>query len=147
VFDGATLVVSSRTYTQPAPPALGSYGLSIDPLTAPVEATPGRRIALTFLSGGARNRTNLGIIETSGQMTRMRLTLYGAEGEKLIAREITIEGGTGMQWNDIFATLGIALGRRPRNPEALSGGSVVAHAIQIDNTTNDAVFVGGRILP
>jgi hypothetical protein len=145
VLDGQTVVASSRTYTDTAG---GSYGLAISPADAPLDATPGRRIALTFLSGSAQTRTNLGFLETSGRATRTRISLYAANGTRLAAKELMFAAFEAVQWNDVFAQLGIA----PRDEasailEVLEGGSVIAHAIQIDNLTNDASFIPGQLLP
>lgn len=139
-------VSSSRTYT--ADDSGGSYGMAIDHATSTFEATPGRRIALTFLSGTADTRTNVGFLETSGKTTRARLSFYTPDGSRFFVKDLTFEAQTAIQWNDVFATLGLT----PRAEasailEVLDGGAVEAHVIQINNSTNDASFVPGSLLP
>jgi hypothetical protein len=137
------IVASSRTWTQEAS---GSYGLAIDVLDGD-EALPGDRIALTFLSSTPDTRTNLGFLETAGLETVAKVTLLDAGGGRLATRELFLDRSQAVQWNDVFTEMGAA----PRAAasalvEVLEGGAVMAHAIRVDNRTNDASFLPGRVL-
>lgn len=141
--DSPGIVASSRTYAEET---AKSYGLAIDILEN-AEAVPGEKIALTFLSSSSGTRTNLGFLETFGFSTRVRVTLLDVAGEILAVRELLLDRYEAVQWNDVFAEMG-ALPRENASAlvEVLSGGAVIAHAIRVDNRTNDASFLPGRVL-
>jgi hypothetical protein len=140
--DPPGIVVSSRTWAEEPGK---SYGLAIGVLEN-AEAVAGERIALTFLTSSPRSRTNLGFLETFGIQTKVRVTLLDAGGGQLATRDLFLERHQAVQWNDVFAEMGA-----PPRAEAsalvdvLDGGGVIAHAIRIDNVTNDASFLPGRV--
>lgn len=145
-LDGASIVASSRTYT--AGDGGGAYGLAIDPMAAPAEATPGRRLALTFLAGSDATRTNVGFLETAGRTTHARLTLYAPDGSRLAARDLSLPPFAAFQLNDVFGGLGVPdRGEASAILEVMDGGALTAHVLRIDNVTNDASFVPGILLP
>jgi hypothetical protein len=137
------IVASSRTYAEEA---AKSYGLAIGVLEN-AEAVAGEKIALTFLSSSSATRTNLGFLETFGFSTRVRVTLLDVAGETLAVRELLLDRYEAVQWNDVFTEMG-ALPRENASAlvEVLDGGAVIAHAIRVDNRTNDASFLPGRVL-
>lgn len=141
--DSPGIVASSRTWAEEGE---RRYGLAIGVLEN-AEAVAGERIALTFLTSSAEARTNLGFLETFGLKTLVRVTLVDADGNRLAARETVLERYQALQWNDVFAEMGTA----PHEVasalvEVLEGGAVIAHAIRVDNRTNDASFLAGRVL-
>lgn len=141
--DSPGVVVSSRTYAEEPG---RSYGLAIGVLEN-AEAAAGEQIALSFLSSSAATRTNLGFLETSGVATRLRVALFGVDGERLAERELALGPYQAVQWNDLFAEMGA----EPREEasaivDVVDGGAVIAHAIRIDNRTNDAGFLVGSVL-
>jgi len=141
--DSPGIVVSSRTFAEEPG---RSYGLAIGVLEN-AEAVAGEKIALTFLSSSVESRTNLGFLETFGLATLVRVTLLASGGEPLAVRDLFLDRHQAVQWNDVFAEMGIP----PREEasalvEVLDGGAVIAHAIRIDNRTNDASFLAGRVL-
>lgn len=145
VLNGEKVVASSRTYTDSGS---GSYGLSIDPLAGTGEATPGRKLALTFMTNSADVRTNVGFLETSGIATTGRISVYGSDGARLASAELSFGPLQAVQWTDIFALMSIApRGDASAIVEVLSGGSLISHVIQIDNRTNDASLIPGTLLP
>ena len=137
------IVASSRTYTEESSKSCG-FAVSV---LENVEAVAGERIALTFLSSTAGTRTNVGFLETHGVVTRVKVTLLDVAGVRLADRELHLDPYQAVQWNDVFAETGAP----PRESasaivEVLSGGAVIAHAIRVDNRTNDASFIEGRVL-
>lgn len=137
------IVASSRTYAEEG---AKTYGLAIGVLEN-AEAVAGEQIALTFLSSSAAVRTNLGFLETFGFATRVRVTLLGVTGETLAVRELLLDRYEAVQWNDVFAEMGaVPAENASALVEVLDGGAVIAHAIRVDNRTNDASFLPGRVL-
>ena len=141
--DAPGIVASSRTYTEDLSK---SYGLAVSILEN-AEAVAGERIALTFLSSSAGTRTNLGFLETLGVATRVRVTLLDVAGDRLADRELVLGRFEAVQWNDVFAEMRAAPQENASAlVEVLDGGAVIAHAIRVDNLTNDASFLPGRVL-
>ena len=123
-----------------------TYGLAIG-VVKDAEAVPGERIALTYLSTSDRTRTNLGFLETAGVETILRVALFASDGTRLAVRGLFLEPNQAVQWNDVFAEMDVDPHENASAiVEVLAGGSVVAHAIRVDNRTNDASFVAGRVL-
>ena len=137
------IVASSRTYTE-APGK--TYGLAIgtfEDATAFVRD----RIALTFLSSSAETRTNLGLLETIGVATAVTVTLYDVRGNALATRDVTLDPFQAVQWNDVFGEMGVPPEENASAiVEVVEGGGVIAHAIRVDNRTNDASFLPGQVL-
>ena len=145
VLDGLAISASSRTYTNVDGK---SYGLAIDPATPSGQAGPGQRLALSFLSGSDRSRTNVGFVETAGLPARARLTVYSPAGQRLASRDFSLPAFGAVQWNDVFALLAIpAQEDASAILEVLEGGALAAHSIQLDNRTNDGNFFPAVLLP
>jgi hypothetical protein len=141
--DAPGIVASSRTYAEDSSK---SYGLAISVLEDS-GAVAGERIALTFLSSSAGTRTNLGFLETLGIATRVRVALFDVAGERLAVRELVLSRFEAVQWNDVFKEMGAPPQEQASAlVEVLDGGAVIAHAIRVDNRTNDASFLPGRVL-
>jgi len=141
--DSPGIVASSRTFTEEKGK---SYGLAIGAFEN-AEAVAGERIALTFLSSSPDARTNLGFLETYGIETVVEVTLLDEAGETLATREIRLDRHQAVQWNDVFAEMGASPARSASAiVEVVEGGGVIAHAIRVDNRTNDASFLPGRVL-
>lgn len=141
--DAPGIVASSRTYTEEPGK---TYGLAIG-LLENTEAVAGERIALTFLSSSSDTRTNLGFLETYGIETSVEVLLYDAAGTEVARRELRLGPNQAVQWNDVFAEMGTTpLDTASAIVEVLRGGAVIAHAIRVDNRTNDGSFLPGRLL-
>jgi hypothetical protein len=136
--EGGALHASSRTSTTERG---RSYGLAVDPAAGGALAGPGRQLALTFLSSSAVRRTNVGFVETSGLATRVTATLLAPDGTRVATRELALDALGAVQWNDVFAEMGAApLADASLVVDVVSGGSVAAYAILVDNRTNDASY-------
>ncbi len=141
--DAPGIVASSRTWTEEPG---RTYGLAIG-LLENAEALAGERIALTFLSSTPETRTNIGLLETFGIETLARLDLYDAHGTPLGSRDVRLAPNQAIQWNDVLADMGApGVASASAIVEVLEGGAVIAHAIRVDNRTNDASFLPGRYL-
>lgn len=141
--DAPGIVASSRTWTEEPG---RTYGLAIG-LLENAEAVAGERIALTFLSSTPETRTNIGLLETFGIETLARLELFDANGSSLGRRDVRLGPNQAVQWNDILSEMGApGVASASAIVEVLEGGAVIAHAIRVDNRTNDASFLPGRFL-
>lgn len=144
-LEGATLFASSRTYTLDGS---RSYGVAIDPVSGTSDAVPGRTLALTFLSGSATQRTNVGFVETRGLVTRLRTSLFSASGALVAVRTITLSPNEAVQWNDVFAEMQTPpLEQASMLIDVIDGGSATAWATLIDNRTNDGSYFAATLVP
>ncbi|HEY3349438.1 MAG TPA: S8 family serine peptidase [Thermoanaerobaculia bacterium] len=145
-LEGGSVYASSRTST--TTDAGRSYGLAIDPAAGGALAGPGRQLALTFLSSSAARRTNVGFVETSGLATRVTATLLAPDGTRVATRELALDALGAVQWNDVFAAMGAPpLADVSLIVDVVSGGSVAAYAILVDNRTNDASYFAASLVP
>jgi Subtilase family/Proprotein convertase P-domain len=144
-LDGAAIFASSRTYTLDG---TRSYGVAIDPASGSDDARPGRTLALTFLSGSALQRTNVGLVETGGVTTHLRVSLFSASGSTVSTRTLTLVPNQVLQWNDVFAEMQTApLEEASLLVAVLDGGSVAGWATLIDNRTNDGSYFRATLVP
>ncbi len=144
-LDGAALFASSRTYTLDG---ARSYGVAIDPVSGASDAVPGRTLALAFLSGSPRERTNVGFVETGGLVTRLRVSLVSASGAVVAVRALTLSPGEAVQWNDVFAEMQTPpLEQASMLVDVVDGGSATAWATLVDNRTNDGSYFAATLVP
>jgi len=144
-LDGASILAASRTYTQDA---ARSYGVAIDPVSAAGEAVPGQRLALTFLSGSALQRTNVGFVETGGAVTRLRVSLLASSGVAVAIRMLVLGPNEAVQWNDVFAAMSTSpLEQASLLVDVLDGGSATAFSTLVDDRTNDGSYFPATLLP
>ncbi|HEV7764424.1 MAG TPA: hypothetical protein VGQ76_05445 [Thermoanaerobaculia bacterium] len=140
--------VTSRTYTLEESGA--TYGSLIPPLNNFQIASPGDDLEILGINGGTGFRTNIGLVELSGNNltadTSVRITLYDQNRTQLGTFTVTVPRSGGMQINDIFAARGIT------PPEAglvvvrvQSGGLIGAYATLVDNITNDTTYLGAQL--
>jgi hypothetical protein len=144
-LDGAAIFASSRTYTLDG---TRSYGVAIDPASGSDDAQPGRTLALTFLSGSALQRTNVGLVETGGVTTHLRVSLISVSGSTVATRTLTLNPNQALQWNDVFAEMQTTpLEQASLLVAVLDGGSATAWATLIDNRTNDGSYFRATLVP
>jgi hypothetical protein len=144
-LEGATFFASSRTYTLDG---ARSYGVAIDPVSGASDALPGRTLALAFLSGSPRERTNVGFVETGGLVTRLRVSLVSASGAIVAVRTFTLSPNEAVQWNDVFANMQTPpLEQASLLIDVVDGGSATAWATLVDNRTNDGSYFAATLVP
>lgn len=144
-LDGAAILASSRTYTLDG---ARSYGVAVDPVSGAGAAVPGRTLALTFLSGSALQRTNVGFVETGGAVTSLRVSLLTSSGVAVATRTLALGPNEAVQWNDVFAEMSTPpLEQASLLVDVLDGGSATAWATLVDNRTNDGSYFPATLVP
>ncbi len=144
-LDAGAVYASTRTSTSDG---VRSYGLAIDPAAAGAQAGPGRQLALTFLSSSSARRTNVGFVETGGVATSLRATLLAPDGTRVATLDLSLAALQAVQWTDVFAEMKAApLADASLLVDVLSGGSLAAYAIVLDNRTNDASYFPAVLVP
>ncbi|MGA7990668.1 MAG: proprotein convertase P-domain-containing protein, partial [Thermoanaerobaculia bacterium] len=144
-LDGGAVYASTRTSTSNGG---RSYGFAIDPVATTAEASPGRQLALTYLSSSSARRTSVGFVETSGAATRLRATLFAPDGTGVATLDFSLTASQAVQWDDVFAQMQAEpLAEASLLVDVLSGGSAAAYAIVLDNRTNDASYFPASLVP
>jgi len=140
----SAIAVSSRTFNQTA---AGTYGQFVPAVPASATVGAGDSVVLAQLATSASAsegfRTNIGILNTSGNSIVVVVELKGEDGTKLGERSVSLGPYEFTQMDKIFQ--GIVAGTRnnltARLHTASAGGSFIAYASVVDNRSGDPVFV------
>jgi uncharacterized repeat protein (TIGR01451 family) len=137
---------SSRTYSTSSNGTFGQYVPAI-----PFANFIGRQaggaaspvISLQQIAQSDRYRTNLGIVEGSGEAASLLVRVFGNSGQLLTSFPVNLKGGQHTQLNSFLAEQGLApLNDARVEVEVLSPtGKVTAYASVLDNETNDPLLV------
>jgi hypothetical protein len=130
------LVITSRTYNSAQEGAFGVGVPAVDPSSGL------KRSVLTHLSGTARERTNVGFVNTGTRTARLALTLRdGLSGEVLGSLENSVGGSGFLQLNDVFSMVPVVAAPTAAGVlEIESSEPVIGFATLIENATGDASF-------
>jgi uncharacterized repeat protein (TIGR01451 family) len=144
----AVTVVSSRTYNASSNGTLGQFVPAIPFSSFIGKAAPSATadvLSLQQISQSAQARTNLGLVEASGQPASLLITVFDASGRKLKDVPLAMRGGEQVQLNSFLASAGAApLADGRIEVKVTSGeGKVTAYASVVDNQTLDPLLVSG----
>jgi hypothetical protein len=100
-------------------------------------------LSLQQIAQSSKYRTNLGLMEGSGQPASLLVKVFGSNGAKLTDFPVALNGGQHLQLNGVLAQKGITTLSDGRiEVEVLSGsGKVTAYASVLDNKTADPLLV------
>jgi uncharacterized repeat protein (TIGR01451 family) len=100
-------------------------------------------LSLQQIAQSVRYRTNLGIVEGSGQPASLMVKVFGETGQKLTEFPVQLKGGEHTQLNAFLASNGISTLNDGRVEISVigGGGKVTAYASVLDNDTNDPLLV------
>jgi len=131
-------VTSNGTFGQfiPAIPFANFVGRSLD-FSKPT------LLSLQQIAQSDRYRTNLGLVEGSGQPASLLVKVFGDGGAKLTEFPVDLAGGEHTQLNAFLSQRGISsLSDGRVEIQVLSpGGKVTAYASVLDNQTSDPLLV------
>jgi len=141
-------VVSSRTYTVGDNGTLGQFIPAIPFSNFVGKATQQAAAAVLSLqqiAQSAQYRTNVGIVEGSGQPASVLLSIFDVTGKKLKDVPLSLKGGEQMQLGSFLAAVGIpSLSDGRIEVKVTSGeGRVTAYASVVDNQSLDPLLVSG----
>ncbi|HEY0788497.1 MAG TPA: hypothetical protein VGE86_07620, partial [Thermoanaerobaculia bacterium] len=140
-------LASSRTYNKTANGTLGEYIPAIPYASFVGATTPpaGRKSVLSLqqLAQSTAYRTNLGVVEASGQPVNVEIRFYDAEGVKLLTVPLSLQAGEHRQLNQVLAANNLTNVSNARaEVEVMSGdGRIAAYASVVDNVTGDPLQV------
>ncbi|HYK01729.1 MAG TPA: hypothetical protein VE974_08235 [Thermoanaerobaculia bacterium] len=129
-------VTANGTFGQyiPAIPFANFIGLGGDSISS---------LSLQQIAQSVRYRTNLGIVEGSGQPASLLVKVFGETGQKLTEFPVQLKGGEHTQLNAFLANNGVPTLNDGRVEISVigGGGKVTAYASVLDNETNDPLLV------
>jgi uncharacterized repeat protein (TIGR01451 family) len=136
---------ASRTYNTTPNGTFGQYIPAI-PFAAFVgrgsDPTKSTVLSLQQIAQSAAYRTNLGIVEGSGDPASVLISVFGDAGNKLAEFTQDLKGGQQIQLNSILAQKNVQVSDGRIEVKVVSpGGKVTAYASVLDNQTNDPLLV------
>jgi uncharacterized repeat protein (TIGR01451 family) len=136
---------ASRTFNTTANGTFGQYIPAI-PFAAFVgrgtDITKTTILSLQQIAQSPAYRTNLGIVEGSGDPASVLISVFGDNGQKLTEFTQDLKGGQHVQLNSILAQKNVQVSDGRIEVKVITpGGKVTAYASVIDNLTNDPLLV------
>jgi hypothetical protein len=136
---------SSRTYNTTSNGTFGQYIPAI-PFAAFVgragDPTKSTILSLQQIAQSAAYRTNLGIVEGSGDPASVLVSVFGDDGKKLTEFTQELKGGQHIQLNSILSQKNVQVNDGRIEVKVVSQvGKVTAYASVLDNLTNDPLLV------
>ena len=100
-------------------------------------------LSLQQIAQSDRYRTNLGIVEGSGESAQLLVKVFGSTGSLLTEFPVSLNGGQHMQLNGVLAQHGVNNLTDGRIEVQVAGGNgkVTAYASVLDNQTSDPLLV------
>ncbi|HKS22367.1 MAG TPA: IPT/TIG domain-containing protein [Thermoanaerobaculia bacterium] len=135
-----TTFAASRTYNVTAN---GTFGQYIPAIPFSQFIAKNGLISLQQIASSDAFRTNLGLLEGSGDPASVLISVFGNDGTKLTEFTQTLTGGQHLQMNGILAVKGFTnlTDGRIEVKVTSAGGKVTAYASVLDNATNDPLLV------
>jgi hypothetical protein len=144
-------VASSRTYNIASSSVAGTLGQFIPAI--PFGNFIGRALdanhaatvlGLQQIAQNDAYRTNVGVVEASGQPVTVLISAFDAKGNKLLDFPLELKGGEQRQLNSFLAQNKISLSDGRLEVKVASGdGKVTAYASVVDNKSGDPLFISG----
>ncbi len=137
-------IASSRTYNVTESGTLGQYIPAV-PFSRFIGKSPSSVPSVLSMQQIAQNtlyRTNLGLVEGSGQPAVVMIRVFDAAGRPLAEVPETLKAFEHKQLNAFLANAGLQLDDGRIEVEVTSAtGKVTAYASMVDNKTNDPLLV------
>ena len=141
-------VVSSRTYTISDAGTLGQFIPAI-PFSSFIgkaaQQAAASVLSLQQIAQSDQYRTNVGIVEGSGQPASVLLSVFDVSGKKLKDVPLSLKAGQQLQLGSFLASVGIPSLSDGRIEVKVTGGEgrVTAYASVVDNLSLDPLLVSG----
>jgi hypothetical protein len=142
----STLVLTGRTYSIAADG--GTYGQFIPGVTSnDAIALNESAMNVTQLEQSPGFRSNLGLVEVTGQPVTVRLSVYNPDAKSIPSMDVQLDGNGFRQMDQVFslffANSSVYNGRV--SAQVIGGtGKVSVYGSLIDNRSNDPAFIPGQ---
>jgi uncharacterized repeat protein (TIGR01451 family) len=144
-------VASSRTYNVTAQGTLGQFipaipfanfiGKAIDANKSPVI------LGLQQIAESSAFRTNVGVVEASGQPAEVMLSVFDGNNKKLLDFPMSLKGNEQKQFNSFLAQNKISVADGRIEAKVTGGdGKISVYASVVDNKSGDPLLVSGVAL-
>ncbi|MCM2314224.1 MAG: hypothetical protein NDJ92_03610 [Thermoanaerobaculia bacterium] len=135
----AASVATSRTYNLSS---TGTFGQFIPAVSYSKFVGKGTTLSLQQVAQSAQYRTNVGVVEASGQPATVQFTVFSSSGQQLGQWNESLQAGEHRQYDRLLAQRGIELeGGRIEVDVVSDTGRITAYASTVDNQTGDPIFV------
>ncbi|HEU4520973.1 MAG TPA: hypothetical protein VFT12_03155, partial [Thermoanaerobaculia bacterium] len=137
-------IASSRTYNVTADGTLGQYipAVPFSKFIGQVAGEASPVLSMQQIAESDTYRTNLGIVEGSGQQAEVLIRVFDAAGTLIGDMTESLKPFEHKQINSIASTFGVKLDDGRIEVEVTSStGKVTAYASRVDNQTNDPLLV------
>jgi len=135
----ATTVASSRTYNLSAG---GTFGQFIPGVVFADFVGKGTTLSLQQLAQSTNYRTNIGVVEGSGEAATIRFTAWDASGTQLDQWSESLLAGEHRQYDRILAVRNITTDNARVEIDVTSDkGKITAYASKVDNLTGDPELI------
>jgi len=135
----AATFASSRTF---ANTPTGTFGQYIPAIPFSSFIGKDKVLSLQQIAQSAKYRTNLGLVEASGEPAAILVSVFGDTGAKLGDYPINLRPGEHMQLGRFLESKGLSVNDgRIEVKVTSSTGKVTAYASVLDNATNDPLLV------
>lgn len=137
------LVVTARTFSRDKVSG-GTFGQFIPGVTAADAVGNGdRTLQIVQLEESPAFRTNLGLVEVTGNSATVELLAYTPDSKVAAKATVPLSGGQYLQQGQIFKSLGFSNVYNGRISARVVGGTgrVAAYGSVIDNRTTDPTYV------
>jgi uncharacterized repeat protein (TIGR01451 family) len=143
---GLVTFAASRTFNVTANGTFGQYIPAIpfaNFIGGATDLAPASVLSLQQIAQSDRYRTNLGIVEASGDAVSLLVKVFGSDGQKLKEFPVNLAGGEHTQLNSFLTTNGVGTLSDGRVEISVTGGTgkVTAYASVLDNATSDPLLV------
>jgi uncharacterized repeat protein (TIGR01451 family) len=137
---------ASRTFNVTANGTFGQYIPAIpfaNFVGGATELAPASILSLQQIAQSDRYRTNLGIVEGSGDAVSLLVKVFGSDGQQIKEFPVNLAGGEHTQLNSFLTNNGIATLSDGRVEISVTSGTgkVTAYASVLDNATSDPLLV------
>ncbi|HXH37234.1 MAG TPA: DUF4214 domain-containing protein, partial [Thermoanaerobaculia bacterium] len=139
----AQLVLTARTFSRDAASG-GTFGQFIPGVTtADAVGNGDRTLQIVQLEESPAFRTNLGLVEVTGNPATVELQAYSPDSKVATKTTVPLAAGQYLQLNQIFKSLGFSSVYNGRISATVTGGTgrVAAYGSVIDNRTTDPTYV------
>lgn len=138
---GRSTIGSSRTFNSTPN---GTFGQFIPAVPFSRFAGVGKTLSLTHVARSDTFRSNLGLVEGSGQPATVRINAYGSLGNLLGSFDVDLKPGEHRQISSVLAPLGVTTDNARVDVSVVSAtGRVSAYVSTLDNRTNDPLLITG----
>ena len=139
------ILAESRTWTPAQEGCVGTYGQRIPGIPKDHEIREGEMSNILYIDNTADFRTNLGMIETSGNGSTVVLHLYDGSGTHIAEQEVTLGAYEDKQIDGILNSFGVSSGSNYRVAFEVVSGSAIPYSSQVDNQSGDPIYIDGSV--